>query len=656
MLLRRLVPISGTSRTDIDGEDVGRDEAHFEVQEEPDLIAAIVLLGQTFGRTPRLFECLTSDATVAILEVAHADWVQPVAEAIRACFAGDGKLLGRGRRRKNSGGPPEAIPPGPIVITDDGSFQTRSGTEYSDGKVAKAFREYRALIGVTARSGRGLPEDLVLASEARIVLTGLDPISLGLVVELVAGTVSDRSIPADIAAAARPRDLKIALHRARGADGSVGRLITVVGNRLRAVATTGGPKLEDLAGYGAVREWGLTTAADLAAYAEGRLEESEIEPGILLAGPPGTGKTMFAAAIARQAGVPLISGSLGQWQSAGEAHLGTTLRAMRSFFRAARETSPCIALIDELDSFGDRQRFSDHNSHYASQVVNGLLECLDGAEGRKGVVLVGTTNAPQRIDPAILRSGRFDRCMIVPLPGLTDLVAILRHHLGRDLAGVDLTRAARRALGGSGADCAAWVRRARGRARRAARPTTLADLLLEIGSSGNIRSSEQDRRVAVHECGHAVVANAFGIRLGVVSLDTVDGGAGTEFHVGLDHATGTMLRETLAVHLAGRAAEIVVLGEASTGSASDLAEATVLCRNMHARWGLGRRIAVQEAAELPYDVLLAVEQDLLRAFDLAVSIIVERRASLDRLAEVLLARRSLEGREATAVMGSPPSD
>ncbi|WP_080577127.1 hypothetical protein [Methylorubrum extorquens] len=107
---------------------------------------------------------------------------------------------------------------------------------------------------------------------------------------------------------------------------------------------------------------------------------------------------------------------------------------------------------------------------------------------------------------------------------------------------------------------------------------------------------------------------------------------------------------------AGRAAEIVVLGEASTGSASDLAEATVLCRNMHARWGLGRRIAVREASELPRDLLLVVEQHLQQASDLAVSIIVERRASLDRLAETLLARRSLEGREATAIIGSPPSD
>lgn len=620
-------------------------------RDEPELVAATVLLGRALETAPGLLRRLTNDAAVAILVVPHEDWIAPLADAIHIALEDEGPSPNRAEKRGGS----DPVPPGPIVISAVEGPPSRGRDRYRDAKAAQAFRQHRSLIGITTPFGRHLPEDLVLALEERIVLGGLDAPSVALVVEHIVGVAPGHAISAEVARAVKPRDLGIALHPARGADGSIERLSAVVGARLRMAEPCKGRRLEDLAGYGAAREWGLRTAADLAACVAGELEASEIEPGVLLAGPPGTGKTMFAAAMARQAGVPLVSGSLAQWQAAGEAHLGTTLKAMRSFFHAAREASPCIALIDELDSFGDRRRFADQSRHYATQVVNGLLECLDGASDRTGIVLVGTTNDPRRIDPAILRSGRFDRCMVVPLPSMAGLESILRHHLGGDLAGVDLSAAARRALGGSGADCAAWVRRARGRARRAGRATTLIDLMSEIDHAIDARSTEQDRRIAVHECGHAVVAHAFGMKLGVVRLDAPGGGGGIELHTPTDPATGTTLRKVLAVQLAGRAAEILVLGSPSNGAAVDLGEATALCRNMHLRWGLGHCMAVRDSVEPSSEVLVAVERDLMRASDIAASLIAERRASFEHLVGVLMLRRAMDGSEVEAALAASPS-
>jgi len=417
--------------------------------------------------------------------------------------------------------------------------------------------------------------------------------------------------------------------------------------------TSLGPKLEDLAGYGTALEWGLGTASDLAAYARGELDWKACERGILLAGPPGTGKTLFAGAMARQAGIPVVSGSLAQWQSAGEAHLGTTLKAMRGFFEAAATAAPCIALIDELDSFGDRRHFHDRNRQYASQVVNGFLECLDGQGNRAGVFLVGTTNIPERIDPAILRSGRFDRCMRIDLPSIGDLAAILRHHLGSDLPDVDLGQVARSAFGCTGADCAAGVRRARGRARRAGRPIRLSDLLTEfgVGSSGVDYSLE--RRAAIHESGHAVVASNLGVAIDGISLHPADDEAIARIWCRpTGQSTAAAVRDLLEVALAGRAAEVVMLGAPSANAASDLQMATTICRNMHCRWGLGTRLSVCDADRPPRAVDEAVERSLQAAMRRAVRHLSAHRADLHRLADTLLERRSLDGAEIALLLSS----
>ena len=611
---------------------------------DAEVVGAAVLFGFGLASRPDLLRRIESGAPIVVVEVPRADWIDPMAKAFDACFASSPPSKGYWRKDR----PVIGSGAGPIVVTP-GSGSNHPGAR-GDTRTAQAFREHRPLIGVATPARAELPSDLLRACEERLVVVGFDPEAVELLVEHVVGSTPGRRIAADVASAIEPADIRIAIHPARGADGALDRLEAVVQARVLHRRAADGPRLADLAGYGQAAEWGLAAASDLSAYAKSAVPWSACETAALLVGLPGTGKTSFAHALARQAGVPLIAGSLAQWQSAGEGHLGTTLRAMRHFFDAASKAAPCVALIDELDSFGDRRRFAGHNREYSVQVVNGLLECLDEG-GRAGVLLVGTTNDRDRIDPAILRSGRFDRCIAISLPSRSDLAAILRHHLGPDLAGADLDEAAGRAVGGTGADCAAWVRRARSRARRANRALAIEDLLCEIDPSNASPDATDDLRAAVHESGHTVVAHALGFQLrNVVLARAVEGGGTTGLRSPDRYATRENLRQLLAVYLAGRAAEILVFGAPSTGAAADLAEATAICIHMHCSWGLGSRLAALPPASMPKEVSAAVERDLRRASDAATCFLAERRICLDTLASTLTRRRCLDGTEIDAIL------
>ncbi|MCJ2121775.1 AAA family ATPase [Methylobacterium sp. J-077] len=604
-----------------------------------EVAGATILLGAALAANAGLERAIRNSAPVVIVEVPNAHWVEPMAKALAAVFGPDIER------------PPAPTEPGrrryrnvPVVIT--AGAKSRQYDPDHPARISRAIRDYRTLIGVTGPVCPPLPDELLRACDERLAIESFDPEAVELLLEYVVGTAPDRRLSEDEASEIEPLDLRVAVHPARGAEGSLDRLSAILRKRLHRSRSTDVPLLQDLAGYGAAHEWGLAAAADLSAYAKQTIPWSACEHAVLLAGPPGTGKTSFAAALARQAGVPCLSGSLAQWQAAGEAHLGTTLKAMRAFFEAAGKAAPCVALIDEVDSFGDRRNFAHYARDYWTQLVNGLLECLDGAGGRAGILLVGTTNHPERIDPAILRSGRFDRCITIQPPSISDLAVILRHHLGQDLPDADLTDAARRAVGGTGADCAAWVRRARGHARRADRALTLKDLMAEIGHADEAPSQADDRRAAVHESGHAVVAHALGFELHAVTLHSGPGlGGETRLKARDLYPTGRDLRDQLAVYLAGRAAEILVLGAPSVGSAADLVAATELCGQMHCRWGLEGRITVRPLDPMPNGLDVAIERDLQRAFGVAMSILSQRRAGLDRLTELLIAQRSLESIE-----------
>jgi len=205
--------------------------------------------------------------------------------------------------------------------------------------------------------------------------------------------------------------------------------------------TSGKPALlvEKLAGYGAARDWALALKADLQLWREGRLDWSEMSTRLLLAGPPGTGKTTFARALANSLQLKLLATSVGTWLEPG--YLGEVLRRMSAAFAEAEANAPCILFIDEIDGIGRRAHGSAgigrrHYDDYWVSLVNRALELLDGVSRSQGVIVVGATNNPDAIDPALLRSGRLETRIDIPLPDVDALVGILRHHLAGDLDAV----------------------------------------------------------------------------------------------------------------------------------------------------------------------------------------------------------------------------
>ena len=239
--------------------------------------------------------------------------------------------------------------------------------------------------------------------------------------------------------------------------------------------------LDTLRGMGAAEAWGRDLIQDFADWKAGRIGWPDVDRGCLVSGEPGTGKTLFAQALANSAGLPIVLSSFGKWQSSG--HLGDMLKAMRADFESARAQAPCIWFIDELDSVGDRARFSSQHRDYCVQVVNAFLELLDGAESREGVVVIGATNNPSAIDPAVLRPGRLDNHVRISKPDAEGREGILRFHLKDALQRENLGDIVRLSAGMSGADIEKLVRDARRHARRQKRMMLVSDLMLSLASA-----------------------------------------------------------------------------------------------------------------------------------------------------------------------------
>ena len=191
-----------------------------------------------------------------------------------------------------------------------------------------------------------------------------------------------------------------------------------------------GPLLSQLAGMPAARAWGEQLAADIAFYRRGLVQWHEIDAGLVLYGPPGTGKTTLARAIAATAELPFIATSYAEW-SRGHQYGIEVMNAILATFKLAQANAPCIVAIDEIDSIPSRSNIpSDHNATFA--IVNTLLDQLDGLNRRPGVIVIGTCNNIDRLDPALIRPGRLGRTIEVPLPGLDALPQIIAFHLGDD--------------------------------------------------------------------------------------------------------------------------------------------------------------------------------------------------------------------------------
>ena len=478
----------------------------------------------------------------------------------------------------------------------------------------------------------------------------------------------------------------------------------------RAGAAAGGP-LGGLMGVGRARakvfdaERPQTKFSDVAGYASAKREISEVVDflkhperyqrlgamaprGVLMVGPPGTGKTLLARAVAGEAEVPFISVT---GSSFVEMFVGVGAARVRDLFAEARKRAPAIIFVDEVDAIGQRRAGGGAfvSNDEREQTLNQLLAEMDGFDVTQGIVVLAATNRPEVLDPALLRPGRFDRQITIPLPNLAERTAILAVHTrGKQLApDVDLDAVARGTPGFSGADLANLVNEAAIHAVRAAHDTiTMADfndardrILLGNRADSNLLLPEEKRAVAVHESGHALVAALSAHADPVAKVTILPSGQALGVTEQLPlverHLYGEdYLNESLAVRLGGRAAELVEMGQGSTGAANDLASATDLATKMVREFGLssklgpvgypeggsvflgggGGGLSSRPFAESTQAVIDAEVARLLReAEGTAVSLIREHQDELGRLADLLLERETVDGAEVYRLLGLP---
>ena len=361
-------------------------------------------------------------------------------------------------------------------------------------------------------------------------------------------------------------------------------------------------RFSDIAGYeGAKRE--VSEVVDFLSHPERYARAGAIGPrGVLMVGPPGTGKTLMARAVAGEAGVPFLAltGS-----SFVELFVGVGASRVRDLFADARKRAPSIVFIDEIDAIGQRRGGSIVSNDEREQTLNQLLAEMDGFDPSTGVVVMAATNRPEVLDPALLRPGRFDREVEIPLPNQAERAAILKVHItGKHLApDVDFDDVARATPGFSGADLANLINEAAIVAVRDNRDVIFARdideardrVMLGRRDASNALLPEEKHSVAVHESGHALVAFLSEHADPVAKITILPAGRalGVTEQLPVDERhlySESYLLDSLAVRLGGRASENLVIGEASTGAASDLSGATLLAIKMVKEWGLSPRL------------------------------------------------------------------
>ena len=442
------------------------------------------------------------------------------------------------------------------------------------------------------------------------------------------------------------------------------------------VKSAEGIKFDDVAGEDEAKE-NLTEVVNYL-HDPSKYQEigASMPKGILLVGPPGTGKTMLAKAVAGEANVPFFSMSGSEFV---EMFVGMGASKVRDLFKQAKEKAPCIVFIDEIDAIGQKRSGGQYGGNdEREQTLNQLLTEMDGFEGNNGVIILAATNRPESLDPALTRPGRFDRRVPVELPDLKGREAMLQVHAKKIKVAedVDFNKIARMASGASGAELANIVNEAALRAVRDGRRfATQADLeeSIEVVIAGYqkknaIMTDEEKKIVSYHEIGHALVAAMQTHSAPVQKITIVprtSGALGYTMQVEEGNhylMSKTEMENKIATLTGGRASEEVVFHSVTTGASNDIEQATKLARAMITRYGmsddfdmvaletvnnqyLGGDASLACSAETQTKIDQRVVELVKKQHEKAVNILTENRAKLDELAQYLYEKETITGEE-----------
>ena len=441
------------------------------------------------------------------------------------------------------------------------------------------------------------------------------------------------------------------------------------------VKSAEGIKFDDVAGEDEAKE----NLTEIVNYLHNPKQYQEIgasmPKGVLLVGPPGTGKTMLAKAVAGEANVPFFSMSGSEFV---EMFVGMGASKVRDLFKQAKEKAPCIVFIDEIDAIGKKRDGQMGGNDEREQTLNQLLTEMDGFEGNTGVIILSATNRPESLDPALTRPGRFDRRVPVELPDLKGREAILKVHAKKIKVAddVDFNKVARMASGASGAELANIVNEAALRAVRDGRKfATQSDLeeSIEVVIAGYqkknaILTDKEKWTVAYHEIGHALVAakqtNSAPVQK-ITIIPRTSGALGYTMQVEEGNhylMTKEEIENKIATLTGGRAAEEVRFGVISTGASNDIEQATKLARAMVTRYGmsedfdmvaletvsnqyLGGDASLACSAETQTQIDRMVVELVKTAHQKAIQILMENREKLDELSQYLYQKETITGDE-----------
>lgn len=451
------------------------------------------------------------------------------------------------------------------------------------------------------------------------------------------------------------------------------------------VKSTEGIKFSDVAGEDEAKE-NLTEIVEYL-HNPGRYRDigAKMPKGILLVGPPGTGKTMLAKAVAGESNVPFFSMSGSEFV---EMFVGMGASKVRDLFKQAKEKAPCIVFIDEIDAIGTKRSGNVMGNDEREQTLNQLLTEMDGFEDNTGVIILAATNRPESLDPALTRPGRFDRRVPVELPDLKGREDILKVHAKKIKleSGVDFNKVARMASGASGAELANIVNEAALRAVRDGRAqATQADLeesievvIVGYQKKNAILTDKEKMVVAYHEIGHALVAAMQSHSAPVQKITIIprtSGALGYTMQVEEGNhylMSKEELENKIATLTGGRAAEEVVFGSVTTGASNDIEQATKLARAMITRYGMSDdfgMVALETVTNqyLGGDASLACAPETQSLIDKKVvtlvkeqhekarKILADNRRTLDDLAKVLYERETITGEEFMEILHAAPA-